>query len=469
MISLRNVNKNFGAFRALADVNLEVKTGELVALLGPSGGGKSTILRIIAGLEHADSGEVWLAGKRVDGLNASERGVGFVFQHYALFRQMTVADNVGFGLSVRGAPKNVRNERVNELLRIVGLTGFENRYPHQLSGGQRQRVALARSLATAPNLLLLDEPFAAVDARVRAELRSWLRRLHHEMQVTSIFVTHDQDEAFAVADRVVVINAGGVEQIGSPFDILDQPRTEFVSRFIGEVNVFDASVENGVGRVGALQAQVPGIPDGEKVRLVIRSYDIKLWRDDAGGVASVRHLVPLGDRVRVDVHVDGAGDLFAHFPRRSGLLSGLEPGCRVGIEVVFVRAYPIKDDASARMDVLSRDGPPRASPRRERRAPVQWTARWSFAGGSTHDCEVLDLTSKGAFIVAPETLPQGLGVERHVKGQLKAGPDGKALEVAAIVRWTGWSERHQCAGFGVEFENVPPEVLELLRSQGLKS
>src|SRR5215213_5074583 len=211
-IKVDHLTRRFGEFAAVDDVSFEVKTGELVALLGPSGGGKSTILRIVAGLETADSGSVSLDGESVDELPARDRQVGFVFQHYALFRHMTVADNIGYGLKVRGVAKEERRARIGELLRIMGLHGLENRLPSQLSGGQRQRVALARSLAPKPKLLLLDEPFAAVDAQVREELRTWLRDLHDEVGVTSIFVTHDQEEAFALADRVLIIQRGRLEQ-----------------------------------------------------------------------------------------------------------------------------------------------------------------------------------------------------------------------------------------------------------------
>jgi len=234
-IRVTNLTKKFNGFTAVDGVSLGVDSGELVAFLGPSGSGKSTILRIIAGLEAADAGEVWLEGERTDHLHARARGVGFVFQHYALFRHMTVAENIGFGLAVQGAARPRRRRRVQELLELMGLQGFGGRYPAQLSGGQRQRVALARALAPEPKVLLLDEPFGAVDAKVREELRHWLRRLHDEVQVTSIFVTHDQEEAFSVADRVMVINRGRLEQAGSPAEILDNPGTEFVARFIGRL------------------------------------------------------------------------------------------------------------------------------------------------------------------------------------------------------------------------------------------
>jgi len=339
-IRVTNLTKKFNGFTAVDGVSLGVDSGELVAFLGPSGSGKSTILRIIAGLEAADAGEVWLEGERTDHLHARARGVGFVFQHYALFRHMTVAENIGFGLAVQGAARPRRRRRVQELLELMGLQGFGGRYPAQLSGGQRQRVALARALAPEPKVLLLDEPFGAVDAKVREELRHWLRRLHDEVQVTSIFVTHDQEEAFSVADRVMVINRGRLEQAGSPAEILDNPGTEFVARFIGEANVFEARVHDGQARIGALAVAVAGFAEDTPVAIVVRHYDLKFWCEDDGGCATVVRMTRLGDRVKVEAAIDGAGPIFSQFPRRSSLLHGIEPGCRIHIEVTLARTYP---------------------------------------------------------------------------------------------------------------------------------
>jgi sulfate transport system ATP-binding protein len=252
-VSVSHLTKRFGTFTALDDVSFDIHSGELVAFLGPSGGGKSTTLRIIAGLDHPDTGTVSFDGQQVEGDHARKRRVGFVFQHYALFRHMTVAGNIGFGLEVQKVPKEERDRRVRDLLRITGLEGYERQMPSELSGGQRQRVALARALAPRPKLLLLDEPFAAVDAKVRQELRQWVRRLHDETGVTTVFVTHDQEEAFALADRVLVINRGRVEQEGPPLDILDNPATEFVARFVGDVNVLDARVDGDAAVAGALR------------------------------------------------------------------------------------------------------------------------------------------------------------------------------------------------------------------------
>jgi sulfate/thiosulfate transport system ATP-binding protein len=338
-IQVNHLTKRFGDFLAVDDVSFEVGSGELVACLGPSGSGKSTVLRIIAGLEVADAGTVWFHGERADHLHARVRRVGFVFQHYALFRHMTVHDNIAFGLQVKGAGRARQVERVTELLGLMGLKGLGDRYPGQLSGGQRQRVALARALAPEPRLLLLDEPFGAVDAKVREELRHWLRRLHDEVHITSVFVTHDQEEAFSVADKVIVIHYGRVEQIGTPDEILDRPATEFVARFIGEANVYEGQIEQESLPVGPLRLPAPGLPDGTPTSAVLRLYDLKFWRDDAG-LAQVTRLTTLGDRVKVSARLDGGQPIYAHFPRRSSLLNGIEPGCRIHVEPTLVRLYP---------------------------------------------------------------------------------------------------------------------------------
>jgi sulfate transport system ATP-binding protein len=338
-ISVRGLVKRFGGVPVVDGVSFEVESGKLVALLGPSGGGKSTILRIISGLEKADGGLVLFDGQPVDHLPARVREVGFVFQHYALFRHMTVAQNVGFGLKVRGVKSAQREGRVRELLGLVGLSELADRRPDQLSGGQRQRVALARALAPQPQLLLLDEPFAAVDARVREDLRQWLRRLHDQVQVTSLFVTHDQTEAFAIADQVVVIHRGRLEQAGTPLELLDRPATEFVARFIGEVNVLLADVRDGRAVAGPLSISLDRALPGPRVRVVVRSYDLKFWREDPG-MATVARVAALGDRVRVDAVLDGGMPIFAQFPRRSSLLHGVAPGARIHVEVTSAQAFP---------------------------------------------------------------------------------------------------------------------------------
>lgn len=234
-IEIRNVRKTFGDFVALDDVSVSVPTGRLTALLGPSGGGKSTLLRVVAGLEVPDSGEIEIEGRDATNLPARRRNVGFVFQHYAAFKHLSVARNVAFGLEIRRTPKAEIAERVDELLRLVHLESFAHRLPSQLSGGQRQRMALARALAIRPSVLLLDEPFGALDAKVRKELRDWLRRLHDEIPVTTVFVTHDQEEALEVADEIVVVNEGRIEQVGTPDDLYDRPANDFVMSFLGPV------------------------------------------------------------------------------------------------------------------------------------------------------------------------------------------------------------------------------------------
>lgn len=238
-VELKNINKSFGDFRASNDVSFTIEQGKLIGLLGPSGSGKTTILRMIAGLENPDSGEIIIDGKVVNNIPAGKRGIGFVFQNYALFRHMTVFENIAFGLHVQKESKKKINDRVTELIDLIGLNGLEKRYPHQLSGGQRQRVAFARAIAPNPQLLLLDEPFAAIDAKVRKELRSWLRHIIDKLGITSIFVTHDQDEAVEVADEIIVMSKGGIEQKGTPIEIYKTPKTPFVAEFIGESIIID--------------------------------------------------------------------------------------------------------------------------------------------------------------------------------------------------------------------------------------
>ena len=237
-VELKHINKHFGNFKASDDVTVGIEKGKLIGLLGPSGSGKTTILRMIAGLENPDSGEIIIDGKVINNVPASKRGIGFVFQSYALFRYMTVFDNVAFGLKIAKKPANEIKERVHELLDLVGLSGLEKRYPSELSGGQRQRVAFARALAPNPQLLLLDEPFAAIDAKVRQELRSWLKGMIQKLGVTSIFVTHDQDEAIEVADEIIITNRGRIEQVGTPYEVYSNPKTAFTASFFGQPSIF---------------------------------------------------------------------------------------------------------------------------------------------------------------------------------------------------------------------------------------
>jgi sulfate transport system ATP-binding protein len=310
-IALTNISKAFGGFRALNDVSLEARSGEFLALLGPSGSGKTTLLRIIAGLEFADAGHVAFEGEDVTDLPVTDRGVGFVFQQYALFRHMTVADNIGFGLAVRkrrDRPSKAEiARRVDELLELVQLGGLGKRYPAQLSGGQRQRVALARALAVEPRILLLDEPFGALDAKVRKDLRRWLRELHDRMGLTSIFVTHDQEEALELADRVVVMDHGVIEQVAEPNVVYNDPATSFVFDFVGESNRLPVTVSGGRLLYGgsALEAGVKPERDG-KASLFFRPHDVVFREPGEGVIEAIVSLArPHGGTTRVEAGIGG--------------------------------------------------------------------------------------------------------------------------------------------------------------------
>jgi sulfate transport system ATP-binding protein len=314
-IEVRDVSKRFGDFVALQDVSITVSDGALTALLGPSGSGKSTLLRVIAGLEIPDSGEVVIGGDDVTSAPARSRGVGFVFQHYAPFKHMTVHDNVGFGLSVRRRPKDEIRARVEELLALVRLDGLAGRYPSQLSGGQLQRMALARALAVQPQVLLLDEPFGALDAQVRAELRAWLRRLHEEIHVTTIFVTHDQEEAMEVAEQIVVMNAGKIEQAGSPRELYERPNSEFVMSFIGPVN-----------RLGDE---------------FLRPHDIQILPEDdgSGTEALVERVVHLGFEVRVELKLNDGREVWAQVTREQAQELELAQGQILSVRLPSPRVF----------------------------------------------------------------------------------------------------------------------------------
>lgn len=350
-IEVRRVSKSFGSYHALRDVSLNINDGELVALLGPSGSGKTTLLRIIAGLEQADEdgiGEVYFHGENVAMHSVSNRRVGFVFQHYALFKHMTVFENIAFGLRVR--PRRLRpsrtqiSERVRELLRLIQLEGMGNRYPSQLSGGQRQRVALARALAIQPRVLLLDEPFGALDAKVRQGLRDWLRRLHDDLHMTTILVTHDQEEALEVADRVVVMNQARIEQVATPTELFHHPASEYVMDFLGKVNVFQGRLEKG-------SIEIPGmsVPTSEhashshgSVKVYVRPHELDILRESdgspcvaakilrinpAGSIAKIAVESELGETMQIDLTLDRLNEL------------SLEPGDAVWVSARNARVF----------------------------------------------------------------------------------------------------------------------------------
>jgi sulfate transport system ATP-binding protein len=308
-IKIENVSKRFNDFVALDRVNLTIEPGELVALLGPSGSGKTTLLRVIAGLEVPDEGRIYFDSEDATDKDVREREVGFVFQHYALFRHMTVFENVAFGLRVK--PKRERpseaaiREKVHGLLNLVQLDWLGDRYPHQLSGGQRQRIALARALAIEPKVLLLDEPFGALDAKVRKDLRRWLRRLHDEIQLTSVFVTHDQEEALEVSDRVVLFDHGRIEQIGVPDEVYDHPATPFVYGFLGHANRVESRVDHGFATIGRARVAAPEYPaaSGATGTAYIRPHDLEIVDDAALAAfsAKVEHIVKLGSTVRLEL------------------------------------------------------------------------------------------------------------------------------------------------------------------------
>ncbi|TPG16208.1 sulfate/molybdate ABC transporter ATP-binding protein [Pedococcus bigeumensis] len=328
MITVVDARKNYGDFAALDNVTLDIPAGSLTALLGPSGSGKSTLLRSIAGLEQLDGGRIVIGGRDVTGVAPQKRGIGFVFQHYAAFKHMTVRDNVAFGLTIRKRPKAEIARKVDDLLEIVGLDGFQHRYPAQLSGGQRQRMALARALAVDPEVLLLDEPFGALDAKVRADLRQWLRRLHDEVHVTTVLVTHDQEEALDVADRIAVLNKGRIEQVGDPVTLYDRPANDFVMSFLGSVarlggqlvRPHDIALDRSRERAEALDARVGGSPG------VVE--------------AVVERVVRLGFEVRIDLRTDSGVRFAAQVTRAEADALGLADG-----ETVYARATTGPDAA----------------------------------------------------------------------------------------------------------------------------
>lgn len=341
-LEVRELSKRFEAVAAVDRVSLSVREGELLGLLGPSGSGKTTVLRIIAGLETPTSGEIYIDGVRVNDLPVQERNIGFVFQHYALFKHMTLFQNVAFGLKVKKWQREDIRARVSELLGLLSLEGLERRYPHQLSGGQRQRVAIARALAPRPSLLLLDEPFGAVDAKVRQELREWLIRLHDELNVTSIFVTHDQEEAMEVSDRIIVLNQGRIEQAGIPSQVYEEPATEFVARFIGVMNIVEAETKTGTAWAGPLEFPAPAVPDGTRLLIGFRPYAVKLSPDPSSYPlrATIKHVYFLGVAYRVEIECPGGLVLRSRLNKEEYLEQRYETGQEISFAVVQFRILP---------------------------------------------------------------------------------------------------------------------------------
>lgn len=354
-IEIRHVNKHFGRFHALRDVNLDIDSGELLALLGPSGCGKTTLLRIIAGLETPDTGSILFSGADTTDVHVRDRNVGFVFQHYALFRHMTVFENVAFGLRVK--PRGERpsdaqiRQKVTDLLKLVQLDWIADRYPSQLSGGQRQRIALARALAVEPKVLLLDEPFGALDAKVRKELRRWLRRLHDELHVTSIFVTHDQEEALEVADRVVLMNQGHIEQVGTPQDVWEHPASPFVYGFLGDVNLFHGRAHEGQLHLEGVAIDSPEHAQARdaKAYAYVRPHDLEVERYKPGAVGIVAELqraIVVGPIARLELwpedprQPDGHDPLIeAQIPAEHFRLLGLKEGDKVVVSPRKARVF----------------------------------------------------------------------------------------------------------------------------------
>jgi len=357
-VEVRNLTKTFGSFVAVKNISLHIDTGELIALVGPSGSGKTTLLRLIAGLEQADRGHdgvVLLNGHDVAAEPVGRRRIGFVFQHYALFKHMTVSENIAFGLRVRPwrqrPPRSEITAKVDELLELVQLRGLGRRYPTQLSGGQRQRVALARALATRPSVLLLDEPFGALDAKVRRELRQWLRKLHHDVGITTVFVTHDQEEALEVADRVAVMNHGIIEQIGTPAEVYDHPASPFVQTFLGTVNLFHGRIAEDLQRAAHLQNNSPitAVEGNGHPTAYVRPHDVEISRIPNGAptlVAEVRSTATTGPVVRVYLQIAESSELIeAELTRERHRELGLVPGETVHVSwrkaKVFAEDYAI--------------------------------------------------------------------------------------------------------------------------------
>lgn len=335
-IVVKNVSKQFGSFKALDNINLEIKKGSLVSLLGPSGSGKSTLLRAIAGLEPPDTGRIWISGEEATRKTVQDRNIGFVFQHYALFKHLTIRENIAFGLRIRNAQKARTNARVNELLELIQLSGLGDRYPSQLSGGQRQRVALARALAVAPEVLLLDEPFGALDAKVRKDLRNWLRRLHDEVGLTAVLVTHDQEEAMEVSDEIVVMNKGRIEQVGKPADIYDHPATAFVMSFIGPVNVLPSSSNLFLNSRFESPSQ----------QVFLRPHDLIIDAnpDETRTSAIVNRVVHLGWEIEAELILDDGQNVKVIMTREQYDQLKLQPAQRVYVKPKKAKSFPLTSE-----------------------------------------------------------------------------------------------------------------------------
>ena len=348
MITIQNVSKSFGLYQALTNVNLEVKKGELVALLGPSGCGKTTLLRIVAGLESLSAGSILFNNEDITRQSPQSRKIGFVFQHFALFRHMTVFDNIAFGLTVlptkRRPPKNEIKKKVDDLLKLIQMEWLADVFPGKLSGGQRQRVALARALAIEPTVLLLDEPFSSLDATVRRELRRWLKRLHDELHSTSIFVTHDQEEALEIANRVVVMNKGEIEQIGSPQDVYDHPANKFVYQFLGDVNVFKGRISKGCFDCSGSLFDSPAHSAVENTSAIgcIRPDEIEITREPSDGLISAKiiSIRPAGPVVRLELKRDDDGELvLAELKRNTYRLLNIHQNDRIYFNIAGMKVF----------------------------------------------------------------------------------------------------------------------------------
>ncbi len=334
-IELRHISKRFGDVTAVRNISFTVAEGELVGLLGPSGGGKTTVLRMIAGLETPTEGDLFVRGRRMNDVPVQTRNIGFVFQGYALFKTMTVFDNIAFGLRIQKQRRADITARVEELVTTLGLEGLERRFPHQLSGGQRQRVAIARALAPKPNVLLLDEPFGAVDAKIRQELREWLVQLHDELNITTVFVTHDQEEAMEVSNRILIFSRGNLEQLGSPREVYEQPRNEFVARFIGVMNVLEMTVSGGIARLGGLSFPAHGHSEGQTLRIGFRPYAVQVSKspNEYRHQAILKHTYFLGIMLRLELETPDGLVVRARMSKEDYARLKLEDGMSVSFQI----------------------------------------------------------------------------------------------------------------------------------------